>query len=192
VILVTDPRWSDERILEVARAAASPAFAVQLRDRSERSDDALVALALELRDVTARAGALLIVNRRAELARRVAADGYHGPDVTSGFPWRSVPTHDDRDVERARDSNATAVFVSPVFDVPDKRPARGLDAVRRAREIAPTLTIVALGGINTTNASACFDAGADAVAVMRALLDAPHPEVVAKCLAPTPPRASAT
>ena len=47
------------------------------------------------------------------------------------------------------------------------------------------MEIVALGGIDPNTAKACFDAGANAVAVMRALLDAQSPGDVAKCLVPS-------
>jgi len=190
LILVTDPRWDDAHIVQVARAAVSIAgFSVQLRDRTERTDDDLVALASTLREITARAHGVFIVNRRLDLARRVNADGFHAPSSelaeARDFKWRSAPVHDERELRDARDHGATAVFVSPIFTSPNKGPARGTDALRRARADGPNLTIVALGGIDQTNVNACFEAGADVVAVMRALLDAPDPAHVAKCLSRT-------
>lgn len=187
LILVTDPRWSDERIAQVVRAASSlPGFCVQLRDRSARPDDALFPLASELRKITASTGSLFVVNRRIALARRVAADGIHAPatelDAATEFSWRSAPAHSDEELQNARTAGASAALVSPIFASPGKAPSRGLDALRSARALAPDMTLVALGGIDASNAAACFDAGADAIAVIRALLDAPDPALAAKWL----------
>jgi thiamine-phosphate pyrophosphorylase len=188
VLLVTDPRYGARRIVEVVRAAAAvPGFAVQLRDHGDSTDDELAPLAAELRAITAAHGALLIVNRRLALARRVAADGFHAPAselaAAAGFPWRSAPAHTDDELVRALGAGATAVLVSPIFETPGKGPPRGVGALRAARHEAPGATLVALGGVDETNAPLCRAAGADAVAVIRALLDAPDPARTAKCLA---------
>jgi thiamine-phosphate pyrophosphorylase len=193
--LITDPRWSEARIAEVAERAAGavPGFAVQLRDRSARSDAELVPFALRLREITFRHGALLVVNRRFGLARRVGADGVHAPvpqvatktatETATETAWRSAPAHSDEDVQRARDAGLDAVLVSPIFDVPGKASARGLAALRSACVLAPGLQIIALGGVDASNASACFGAGAAGVAVIRALLDADDPTEAARALA---------
>lgn len=93
-----------------------------------------------------------------------------GPDA-----WISVPAHSDDDVVRARDEGATAVYVSPIFETPGKGPPRGLDAIRRARELAGPMRVYALGGIDVGSAKACIDAGADGVAVIRAVVAARDP-----------------
>lgn len=163
-------------------APVVPGFMVQLRDRSDRDDGEVEPLARSLRAV---AGVKLVVNRRLALARRVGADGFHAPSselAAPDFAWRSAPAHHDGDVVAARDAGATAIFISPIFDVPNKASTRGLEALRRARALAPRCVIVALGGIDEHRAAACYEAGADGVAVMRALLDAPDPIHVAKCL----------
>ncbi len=188
LILVTDPRWSDERITTVARSAAAcvPGFSVQLRDRTERADDDLVTLATALREITSSSNGVFIVNRRLALARRVGADGFHAPapdlDLARDFAWRSAPAHGERELLDAREHGATAAFVSPIFTSSKLTPV-GVSALRAARKAAPELTLVALGGIDAENAHTCYSAGADAVAVIRALLAAHDPAHVAKSLA---------
>lgn len=193
IVLVTDPAYGDAGIVRCVKAAASALppgwLAVQLRDK-RRARVSLRVFAEELRVVTRAVGAALVVNGDAEVARDVGADGVHlgasaGPvesaRSTMGRPaWVSVAAHSDEDVERAAAEGADAVLVSPMFDSRDKR-GRGVGALERARRIAGSgagsagtsrrrMTVVALGGIDAKNAAACIRAGADAVAVMRALL----------------------
>ncbi len=183
--LITDPRYDDAHIVSVARACSAlfsgnSGFAVQLRDRTDRSDEDLFLLAQTLREIAP----LLIVNRRFDLARRIRADGVHAPsnelERARDFSFRSAPAHSDEELQNA--TIATCALISPIFAVPGKIAARGLDAIRSARALAPAMTIVALGGIDASNARACFEAGADGVAVMRALLDASDPAEVAQRL----------
>ena len=122
---------------------------------------------------------MLIVNRRVDLARRVRADGVHGEDLPSELAWRSSPAHDTHQLQNARISGANAALVSPIFASPDKAAPRGVSALREARAIAPEMTLVALGGIDATNARACREAGADAVAVIRAIFESSDPAAVA-------------
>jgi thiamine-phosphate pyrophosphorylase len=89
--------------------------------------------------------------------------------------WISVPAHDDDDIATALRDDVTAAYVSPIFETPGKGPTRGLDAIVRARAAAPSLLLYALGGVDASNAASCVRAGADGVAVIRAVLDAPSP-----------------
>lgn len=180
--LITEPRYGDARIVRVVRACASiPGFCVQLRDHTDRTDDELLALAKELRAIAP----MLVVNRRFDLARRIGADGVHALAAELGgaldFAFRSAPVHTDEELQNA--THATCVLVSPIYAVPGKDPPRGIAAIRVARTLAPGKTILALGGIDETNARACRAAGADGVAVIRALFDARDPGEVAKRLA---------
>lgn len=178
-MLVTNPRYGDARILEVARACSTiDGFALQLRDRTDRTDDDLFALASELRVIVP----MLIINRRNDLARRVRADGVHGEDLPSDFAWRSAPAHDPKQLQNARALGANAALVSPIFASPGKDAPRGVSALREARALAPEMTLVALGGIDETNARACREAGADAVAVIRAIFEASDPAAAAALL----------
>ena len=175
-MVISDPRYGDARILEVARACANvDGFALQLRDRTDRTDDDLLPLARELRAVVP----MLIINRRVDLARRVRADGVHGEELPPEFAWRSSPAHDAKQLQNARNAGANAALVSPIFASPGKDAPRGVAAIREARAQAPEMTLVALGGIDETNARACREAGADAVAVIRAIFEATDPAALA-------------
>ncbi|MBV9947549.1 MAG: thiamine phosphate synthase [Myxococcales bacterium] len=216
IVLVTDPGFADEVVVrcigDAARVLPAGALCVQLRDKA-RPLTSLRLFALQLRAVTADAGAALVVNGDPRLARDVGADGVHlGGDarargvsvrearsVCGDAAWVSVAAHSDDDVQRARDEGADAALVSPIFDShphramkrlsataaddPDFKQGRGLGALRRARIIArassqrpgPALSLYALGGVTVERARACMEAGADGIAVIRALLGSDEP-----------------
>jgi thiamine-phosphate pyrophosphorylase len=133
------------------------------------------------------AGARLIVNDRADVARLSGADGVHlgqddltpaqarlvvGADVVVG-----VSTHNGEQARKAVQEPIDYLAIGPVFptsskDKPD--PVVGLDGVARANAIAAArgLPLVAIGGITLDNAAAVLEAGASSVAVISDLLAA--------------------
>ena len=80
-------------------------------------------------------------------------------------------------VDEARDAEARGaayVGAGPVWDTPSKTdadPAIGLDGLREICA-AVTIPVVAIGGVDASNAGACIAAGAAGVAVIRAARDA--------------------
>jgi thiamine-phosphate diphosphorylase len=204
LILVTDPVFGDDGIVQcvekVGGALPWGAFCVQLRDK-HRALVGLRVFASRLRLVTRAVSAALVINGDARLARDVGADGVHlgkgagtvkeARAVLGSRAWISVSAHSDGGVRRAVADGADGVLVSPIF--PSRPPSvfaetkegRGLDALRTARDLAGTggrTSIYALGGVDADNAAACIAAGADGVAVVRALLASPEPSRVARAL----------
>jgi thiamine-phosphate pyrophosphorylase len=110
--------------------------------------------------------------------------------VCGARAWISVAAHSDDDVRAAADGHADAVLVSPVFPTRTvsaglltAKEARGLDALRSARTIsAGRVAVYALGGVTPDNARACMKAGADGVAMIRALLQSAQPVRAARAL----------
>ncbi|WP_394848995.1 thiamine phosphate synthase [Pendulispora brunnea] len=196
VLLITDPSYAAahvDAVVAVVSGALGPLFAVQLRDKGASAGD-LRMRAVALRALTRAGGASFIVNGSPELAAEVGADGVHLPGFAqdpsilgraraivgpSGTLY--VPVHTRHEVLLARDGGADALLVSPIFDSPGKGPARGVAALAEARALAP-LSIYALGGIDASHVAACHRAGADGVAIIRALLDAPDPVATARAL----------
>lgn len=154
--------------------------AVQLRD-PELSGRALFDLGQRLRAATRRVGVALVVNDRLDLALALGADGVHlgrrsvsvadarallGPSI-----WISVSCHAVSEVSLAAASGADAALLSPIFTSPGKGRPLGLEALssaRAAQSARGSLPLIALGGVDETNASACFQAGAEGVAAIRA------------------------
>jgi len=194
ILLVTDPAYPDDaivrRIEDAARAPPPRSLAVQLRDK-RRDLDAVRHFARRLREVTRSVGALFLVNGHATIAREVAADGVHlgvgagtvaeARAVAGRDAWITVAAHSDAAVTTALEQHADAVLVSPVFASHGKGPARGVAAIAHARSIgAGDIAIYALGGVTPHNAGDCIAAGADGVAVIRALLLSEDPAGVAR------------
>jgi thiamine-phosphate pyrophosphorylase len=75
---------------------------------------------------------------------------------------------------RVADGEADYIGVGPIWETPSKSdadPAIGLGGLREICE-ATTIPVVAIGGIDATNAAECIRAGAVGVAVVRAARDA--------------------
>jgi thiamine-phosphate pyrophosphorylase len=194
VFVVTDLGSVPEAALE-ARLRAVPVgsgwrVVVQLRDRGLPSAER-AALAGRLRGVTRELGNLLLVNADVDLAIAVGADGVHlpgsmGSDVEAarvafagrGLPaYVSVACHTVDEVMIACASGADAALLSPIFASPGKGTPLGPGALRVVRARlrsayrppgAHELALVALGGVDASNAGACMEAGADGVAAIRA------------------------
>jgi thiamine-phosphate pyrophosphorylase len=167
---------------------AGGARLIQLRDKAQSSRDRLaLADAAVLR--ARAAGARLIVNDRADLARLAAADGVHvgqddltvedargivGPDAIVG-----ISTHDRAQIEAAIATAATYIAVGPIYGTATKDTgytARGLDLVRHAA--AGPKPVVAIGGITLERAPEVLAAGAASVAVISDLLRGDPAEMV--------------
>ncbi|HEX7812481.1 MAG TPA: thiamine phosphate synthase [Burkholderiales bacterium] len=143
--------------------------------------------------VCRRAGASLIVNDDAQMAKRLGADGVHlgredgdaaaARRVLGPRKWIGVSCYNE--LQRARDAaEAGADYVAfGSFFASSTKPgavhARP-ELLREAKELG--LPIVAIGGINAGNAGLLIEAGADAVAVVSALFDAADPEGEARRL----------
>ena len=140
------------------------------------------------------AGACFIVNDNIELARKVAADGVHLGKDDEGVgaarallgPGKLIGVSCYNELWRARDAvaqGADYIAFGSFFPSPTKpgavRAAR--DLLRAAKEFS--VPIVAIGGITPDNAAGLIEAGADAVAVLSAVFDAPDVERAARRVA---------
>jgi thiamine-phosphate pyrophosphorylase len=156
---------------------------VWLRSPHGWSARALLEVAWALREHTHRTGSALFVGDRLDVATLVGADGVHLPEraflpstVRASSALRvSVATHDARGVTAAA-PYADVLVASPFGALEGKGAALGREGFAALRALAPTRPFVALGGIVTADdARAAIAAGADGVAVRRALLDASDP-----------------
>lgn len=183
-----------ERALEplavLAAFLGGGARIVQLRDTA-RSTAERLARADAVVACAHAAGARVIVNDRADIARLSGADGVHvgqedltveevrrimGPGAIIG-----LSTHDEAQIVAAARTSATYIAVGPIYGTTTKEtgyPARGLDLVRRAAQILrpgsgqAARPVVGIGGMTLERAPEVLAAGASAVAVISDLLTA--------------------
>lgn len=192
--LITGDRGDEAETVRIVEAAlAGGVSVVQLRKKTmplgEQYD-----MALALRRLTHIHEALLIINDHADLAIAADADGVHlgqddlPPEVVRalpGFKDRLIgrSTHSRTQAQTAVDEGADYFAVGPVYATPTKagRPAVGTTLVSDVAAIADR-PFVAVGGIDPENAPAVIEAGARAIAVVRAIYDAPEPAEAARRL----------
>jgi len=159
--------------------------AVQLREK-DLSRPELIALGHALREVT-HGRALLLVNGSAELARAVGADGVHLPESAQPLDelqrrglllGRSV--HSLETAQRAEAEGCNYVVLGTIFAT-RSHPGGHTGGIERIRAVSSVLQppVIAIGGIDQTNAEAVVRAGASGVAVISALLTAPDPSAAA-------------
>jgi thiamine-phosphate pyrophosphorylase len=190
---VTDRGLCGQRPLAdvVLQAIRGGAACVQLREKSA-STRAFVEEAQKIKELMAPFGVPLIINDRLDVALAVGADGVHvgqddmpyeiarklmGPKAIIGL---SVETWED--VERAEKLDADYLGVSPIFATPTKTDTKepwGLGGLARIRAFSRH-PLVAIGGLNASNAEAVVMAGADGVAVVSAICASPDPLAASK------------
>jgi thiamine-phosphate pyrophosphorylase len=167
---------------QVKRLIDGGATLIQLREKHasphEFYSDAMAALQMARRHKVK-----LIINDRVDIALATEADGVHlgqtdmpveaarrllGDQAIIGYS-----THNAEQALAAIDLPVDYIAFGPVYDTSTKDepdPVVGLAGLRRCREIIGRRQLVAIGGLNFTNASEAFKAGADSAAVIKAIL----------------------
>lgn len=186
VYLVTDPTLSNGRTeLEVVRAAAAGGVRLfQYRDKLAgkrlylEKARALAALCREL-------GVDLLLNDHVDVAALVDCAGIHlGQDDLPTAEAKQIlgsakivgrSTHDPSQAAAAIREGADYINIGPVFPTATKNTPVvpvGLDMVREIARIS-TVPVTTMGGIGMDNAVDVVRAGADRVAVVTAITQAP-------------------
>ena len=169
---------------QVAQLVAGDAKMIQLREKHLEAgpfyEQALAAVGV------ARAhGALVIINDRVDVALAVQADGVHlgqtdlPPEAARRLLGRRAiigfSTHNVEQAMAAARLPIDYLAIGPIFATASKEkpdPVVGLEGLRRVRASleARDLPLVAIGGITHANARSVIEAGADAVAVISAVV----------------------
>ncbi|MFM9377092.1 thiamine phosphate synthase [Gordonia sp. VNK21] len=189
--LCTDARRERGDLLDfVSAALAGGVDIVQLRDKGSAGAQRFGALEAReeleilarLKELTRRAGALLAVNDRADVAALSGADVLHlGQDDLPPAAARTlvgpetVIGRSTHDVEQAAgaiaDGDVDYFCTGPCWSTPTKpgREATGLDLVRSTADRAPDKPWFAIGGIDAGRVPQVRAAGAERIVVVRAL-----------------------
>lgn len=177
--------------LAIARAAiAGGVSAIQLRDKESPLSDVLC-VGRQLRRLCREADVLFFVNDRVDVALLLDADGVHvgqddlpvhearrllGPGKIVGASAGSI-----EEAERSLVQGADYLGVGSIFATtskPDAGEPVGTDLLRQIRR-RWNVPLVGIGGIKADNAGDVMAAGADGVAVISAIFDAPDPRAAA-------------
>jgi len=183
--LVTDRHATEGRpLLEVIQKALDAGVkAIQLRERDLPARE-LLSLAEQVRALTDRAGATLLINDRVDVCLMIGAEGVHlradhlpipvvrrllGPERLIGVSCHSV-----EEVREAEKGGADFVVLGPLYKTPSKRsygPPIGVETLRAAKAGCP-IPIFAIGGIQSDRIPEVLKAGAIGVAVISGILTA--------------------
>lgn len=175
-----------------ARTRPLLAFASCLQLRNKAMDaDALRVAGIALRSACKDTGVPLLINDDAALAAELGADGVHLGEHDGDIASARRLLGDDAiigascydDIERARRlaaEGASYLAFGAFFPSPTKPNARraSLQLLRDSAHLG--LPRVAIGGITPDNAPSLVDAGADLVAVISGVFDAPDPVAAAR------------
>jgi thiamine-phosphate pyrophosphorylase len=168
--------------LDTARAAiAGGATVLQLRIKGAPTDE-VVRLGQEFQSVAQSHNVPLIVNDDVEAALALGTDGVHLGQDDDGLERAvgaglivGVSARDIGQAIAAERAGARYIGAGPIWATPSKPDADqpiGLDGLAGIAN-AVAIPVIAIGGIDATNAGACIAAGAAGVAVIRAAGDAP-------------------
>ena len=183
--LTPDLADTEALLARTDRALSGGASAIQYRNKAA-SAELRLQQAASLRALCSARGAIFIVNDDVELARAVGADGVHlgrddasvaaararlGPAAIVGVSCYDELARAEAAIAAGSDYIAFGSFYPSRVKPNAVRPSLRLITEAKARW--PEISIVAIGGINAANATPLIAAGADAVAVISALYDAP-------------------
>ena len=190
VIMDTPALKGLSHVKVAAQAIHGGAKVIQLRDKLHSKSE-LLPIAQQLKNLCAEHKVLFIINDYLDLVLAADADGLHlGQNdlpisvVRKLLPMDKVLGCSTTTVDQARiaeSEGADYIAVGSIYPTSSKETAKviGLDRLRQVRQ-AVTLPLVAIGGITGDNAAEVIAAGADSVAVIRAVLETEAPEEAAR------------
>lgn len=152
---------------------------IQYREKKE-SRAFIFEEAMRLKELTLQYNATLTINDHADIAVAVGAEGVHlgQDDLPIGEARRiaqgkiiGISTHSLSEAIRAEREGADYIGFGPIFmtETKDAGPPKGLELLREVKRNV-RIPVVAIGGINSENLLAVFEAGADGVAVASGLI----------------------
>ncbi len=186
-----------DNIVSVVESALQGGVQIVQYRQKEGEDGTRLQLAQQLCDICHKYDALFLVNDRVDIAIAVGADGIHvgqtdlpvaavrqilnahGGDASQYIIGQS--TTNPQELAIALNNQVDYVGVGPVHATPTKpnKAAAGYEYVNYAAQNIQ-IPWFAIGGIDEHNLEGAIAAGAKRVAVVRALIKAKHPDLVAK------------
>jgi thiamine-phosphate pyrophosphorylase len=160
-----------EDLAAAVRAVEGGATVVQLRRKGATTDELV-----EAGRGMGALGATFVVNDDVEAALRLGADGVHLGRTDEGAERAlgaglllGLSASTRREAAVAEHRGALYIGAGPIWATPSKPdadPPIGLDGLREICQ-SVGVPVVAIGGIDASNARSCIEAGATGVAVVR-------------------------
>lgn len=164
---------------DVKNALDAGVEAVQYRNKNGTTKE-LYDEAIELKKLCK--NALFLINDRLDIALAVDADGVHlGQDDLPYSAARKllgkkkiigITVHNVEEAKEAQFIGADYLGVSPIFETSTKTDAgrpSGIDLIRNIKKLV-SIPIIAIGGINLSNAAEVVQAGADSLCAIAAVI----------------------
>lgn len=187
--LVTLP---SENLLPIVNEALQGGVSlVQYRDKEIADDNIRLAQAGQLCQLCHEYNALFIINDRVDLAVAVDADGVHlgqqdipiklAREILGSQKIIGRSTTNPEEMKQAIAEGADYIGVGPVYKTPTKptKAAAGFEYVRYAA-VNASIPWFAIGGIDLNNLPNVLEAGAQRVAVVRAIMQTDQPDLVTR------------
>jgi thiamine-phosphate pyrophosphorylase len=192
LLIISDRGQARRPLPEIAAAAFAGGcrwFSLREKDLPETERRRLLT---ELVAIGRRFGATITVHDDIDAAIAAGAGGVHLPSGGDPAAVRlrlprgliGVSAHTPQEAAALLAAKADYATLSPIFPSPSKPdygPPLGLGALREAAA-QTNRAIIALAGIDETNAAACLAAGASGIAVMGEIMRAAEPEATTRRL----------
>lgn len=164
---------------DVRNAVKAGVKIVQYREKNADTKE-MYEEALKLRKICE--GVCFLINDRVDIALAVGANGVHLGQ--SDMPYKvarkllgknkiiGITVHNIEQARQAQKTGADYVGVSPVFETrtkPDAKNPVGIKLIRKIKQRVH-LPVVAIGGINLSNAKDVISAGADCICAISAVI----------------------
>jgi thiamine-phosphate pyrophosphorylase len=170
---------------KIRAAAAAGVDWVQIREKDLAARE-LLAL---VRDAVALASIRVIVNDRLDVALAVGAAGVHlghasvpAREVVRWCRAGNAPAdflvgvscHSLEGAQEVESAGASYTYFGPIYETPSKIPFGKPHGVEELAQVAKAVRIpvIAIGGVNESNAAECIRAGAAGIAAIRMIQDA--------------------
>jgi len=183
LLCITCPRDDISYEKQVQLACEGGADMIQFRDKS-LSDNELYNVSLKLREICSKYNVYFTVNNRIDIADLANSDGVHlGQKDLPVWYARKILGNDkivgisasgyDKVIEASK-LPVDYIGCGAIFPTTTKPEAnvRGLEVLKKIKTANITKPVIAIGGIDKTNVAEVIKAGADGVAVVRAVCGA--------------------
>jgi thiamine-phosphate pyrophosphorylase len=181
LLVITDKKLKPSIVKAVEDALKGGATSIQLRLKDSSTSE-MIEVGKDIRRLTRDYGALYFVDDRLDIALATNADGVQlGPgDMPIDIARELAPNliiggsaHSLEEAIRVEREGADFIGAGSVFPSPIKTGARviGLDGLRKIVE-RTRIPVVAIGGINASNAEAVLRTGVVGIAVISAVMRA--------------------